>query len=50
MLPVLRRVLADGDPPTQRALFDEIEEVARRAGHDRVLDAWGTDLDLLRHR
>ncbi|GAA2308276.1 hypothetical protein GCM10010234_60130 [Streptomyces hawaiiensis] len=50
LLPVLRRVLADGDPPTQRALFNGIEEAARQAGHDRVLDAWGTDLELLRHR
>ncbi|MFE7897627.1 hypothetical protein ACFU3E_08865 [Streptomyces sp. NPDC057424] len=50
LLPVLRRILADGDPPTQRALFAGIEEASRRAGHDEVLDAWGTDLELLRHR
>jgi hypothetical protein len=49
LLPVLRRILADGDPPTQRSLFTDIEETARRAGHDRVLDSWGTDLELLRH-
>lgn len=48
LLPVLRRILADGDPPTQRALFAEIGEAARRAGHDEVLDSWGTDLRLLR--
>ncbi|MFF8394101.1 hypothetical protein [Streptomyces sp. NPDC016172] len=48
LLPVLRRILADGDPPSQRTLFAEIEEAARRAGHDGVLDAWGTDLRLLR--
>lgn len=48
LLPVLRRILADGDPPTQRALFTEIEEAARDAGHDEVLDSWGRDLDLLR--
>jgi hypothetical protein len=48
LLPVLRRILADGDPPTQRALFAGIEEAARAAGHDEVLDSWGTDLDLLR--
>ncbi|MEU2267858.1 hypothetical protein ABZ568_15860 [Streptomyces olindensis] len=48
LLPVLRRVLADGDPATQRALFTGVEEAARRAGHDRVLDSWGTDLELLR--
>ncbi|MGW0370710.1 hypothetical protein ACWDZW_17710 [Streptomyces coeruleorubidus] len=48
LLPVLRRILADGDPPTQRALFTGIEEGARRAGHGRVLDSWGEDLMLLR--
>ncbi|MGW6645041.1 hypothetical protein [Streptomyces iakyrus] len=48
LLPVLGRILADGDPPTQRALFTSIEEGARRAGHDRVLDSWGEDLKLLR--
>ncbi|MFF9028245.1 hypothetical protein [Streptomyces iakyrus] len=50
LLPALRRILADGDPPTQRALFADVEEAARRAGHDEVLDAWGTDLGLLRPR
>ncbi|MET9830277.1 hypothetical protein ABZ078_13350 [Streptomyces sp. NPDC006385] len=50
LLPVLRRILADGDPGTQRALFTDIEETARRAGHDGVLDAWEADLELLRHR
>ncbi|MFH9066629.1 hypothetical protein ACH4GM_36325 [Streptomyces coeruleorubidus] len=49
LLPVVRRILADGDPPTQRALFTAIEEAARRAGHDPVLDAWGTELEVLRH-
>ncbi|MFJ5995301.1 hypothetical protein [Streptomyces sp. NPDC092370] len=49
LLPVLRRILADGDPPPQRALFAGIEEAARGAGHGEVLDSWGTDLDLLRH-
>jgi hypothetical protein len=48
LLPVLRRILADGDPTAQRALFTGIEEGARRAGHDRVLDSWGEDLKLLR--
>ncbi|MFF7865262.1 hypothetical protein ACFZCT_02205 [Streptomyces qaidamensis] len=50
LLPVLRRILADGDPHTQRALFADVEEAARRAGLDEVLDAWGTDLGLLRPR
>lgn len=38
-----------GDPDTQRALFTDIEEAARKAGHGEVLDSWGTDLELLRH-
>ncbi|GAB2859433.1 hypothetical protein GCM10027074_28150 [Streptomyces deserti] len=50
LLPVLRRLLADGDPATQRSLFARIEAAARRAGHDRVLDSWGDDLRLLRPR
>ncbi|MFF7788448.1 hypothetical protein [Streptomyces sp. NPDC007991] len=49
LLPVVRRILADGDPAAQRALFADIEEAARRAGHAPVLDAWGTELELLRH-
>ncbi|MGI5366569.1 hypothetical protein [Streptomyces iakyrus] len=48
LLPALGRILADGEPSTQRALFTGIEEGARRAGHDRVLDSWGEDLKLLR--
>jgi hypothetical protein len=50
LLPVLRRILADGDQDTQRALFTEIERTAREAGHDAVLDSWGADLELLRAR
>ncbi|MCH5670990.1 hypothetical protein [Streptomyces gilvus] len=48
LLPVVRRILADGDPETQRALFRDIEPLARAAGHGPVLDAWGGDLGLLR--
>ncbi len=48
LLPTLHRILADGDPNTQRALFMTIEPAARDAGHDEILDSWGTDLDLLR--
>lgn len=47
LLPRLRRVLADGDPATQRALFGDLTAEARAAGLGRVLDAWGPDLDLL---
>ena len=48
LLPVLRRILADGDPHTQRSLFGGIEQTARAAGHGEVLDSWGDDLRLLR--
>ncbi|WP_049574842.1 hypothetical protein [Streptomyces sp. SBT349] len=48
LLPVLERVLADGDPAMQRSLFGGIERAARRAGHAAVLDAWGADLELMR--
>ncbi|MCI3278011.1 hypothetical protein [Streptomyces cylindrosporus] len=48
LLDVLRRILADGDPAAQRALFQDIERAARGAGHGDVLDAWGDDLRLLR--
>ncbi|MFF9817228.1 hypothetical protein [Streptomyces sp. NPDC014006] len=45
---MVRRILADGDRDTQRALFGRFEAAARAAGHDRVLDSWGEDLLLLR--
>lgn len=47
LVPQIRRILADGDPGTQRALFATVERAARRAGHGSVLDSWGTDIDLL---
>jgi hypothetical protein len=47
LLPRLRRVLADGDPGTQRDLFGDLAVAARAAGHGHVLDAWGPDLALL---
>ena len=47
LLPVLRRLLADGDPHTQRALFGDLARAARAAGHGDVLDSWGDDLRLL---
>lgn len=47
LLPLLRRILADGDPHTQRALFGDIARAARAAGHGEVLDSWGDDLRLL---
>lgn len=47
LVPQIRRILADGDLDTQRALFATVERAARRAGHGSVLDSWGTDIDLL---
>ncbi|WP_237773160.1 hypothetical protein [Streptomyces luteocolor] len=44
----IHAILADGTPTAQRALFAHIEQAARTAGHDHVLDAWGEDLVLLR--
>ncbi|MEV8361837.1 hypothetical protein [Streptomyces niveus] len=48
LFPQLRRIVADGDPTTQRALFATVERAARQAGHASVLDSWGADIDLLR--
>lgn len=48
LIPPLRRIVADGDLATQRALFATVERAARRAGHASVLDSWGADIDLLR--
>ncbi|EST32572.1 hypothetical protein [Streptomyces niveus] len=48
LFPQLGRIVADGDPATQRALFATVERAARQAGHASVLDSWGADIDLLR--
>jgi hypothetical protein len=37
-----------GDVSLQRRLFARVEAAARQAGHSKVLDAWGEDLDLMR--
>jgi predicted nucleotidyltransferase len=37
-----------GDLSAQRALFLQLEALARERGHDSVVDAWGDDLTLLR--
>jgi hypothetical protein len=37
-----------GDVRLQRRLFARVEAAARQAGHSKVLDAWGEDLDLMR--
>jgi predicted nucleotidyltransferase len=46
-LPLLEAV-ADGDVTAQRLLFRQIEALARDRAHGAVIDAWATDLDLLR--
>ncbi|MGP4046124.1 hypothetical protein [Streptomyces sp. 2A115] len=48
LLAAVERISATGDVPLQRRLFARVEAVARRDGHDAVLDAWGEDLDLMR--
>ncbi|RKN47258.1 hypothetical protein D7294_01465 [Streptomyces hoynatensis] len=48
LLPRLRRILATGEPAAQRALFADVERLARARGHGEILDSWGTDLLLLR--
>lgn len=48
LIPRLRRILADGDMASQRALFADVEQAARSMGFGAVLDSWGADLELLR--
>ncbi|MFB7245599.1 hypothetical protein CW362_09940 [Streptomyces populi] len=48
LLDTLDLISATGDVSTQRRLFGRVETVARRAGHGAVLDAWGSDLRLMR--
>ncbi|WP_432104482.1 hypothetical protein [Streptomyces sp. bgisy091] len=48
LLGSVNQISATGDVSTQRRLFAQVEPVARRAGHDAVLDAWGEDLHLMR--
>jgi hypothetical protein len=48
LLPRVQRILNDGDPATQRALFHDIEEAARAGGLGEVVDGWGADLELMR--
>ncbi|WP_432747889.1 hypothetical protein H7827_28460 [Streptomyces sp. JH002] len=50
LLNTLRRIIADGDPDTQRALFTEIEAAGRQSGHHQLLNSWGSDLNLLRRQ
>lgn len=50
LIPQLDAILTTGDAATQQAIFAHVEAAARAAGHGATLDAWGTDLDLLRPR
>jgi hypothetical protein len=43
----VQRIIADGDPETQRTLFRGIESTARTNGLGEVVDDWGIDLKLL---
>ncbi len=44
----LDRVRRDADPAEQRALFRDIERLARAAGHGAVVDSWEPDVAWLR--
>ena len=48
LLDTVDRIARTGDVSLQRRLFARVEAVARQAGHSKVLDAWGEDLDLMR--
>lgn len=50
LIPQLEAILTTGDATTQREIFADVEAAARAAGHGTTLDAWGTDLTLLRPR
>lgn len=48
LLPRIQRILADGDPDTQRSLFLDIESAARADGLSETVNGWGTKLEFLR--
>ncbi|MER5520767.1 hypothetical protein [Streptomyces sp. NPDC002763] len=48
LLRAVDRISATGDVTLQRHLFALVEKAAREAGHSKVLDAWGDDLDFMR--
>ena len=43
LLGLVRRILRDGDVPSQRALFRAVERTLRPRGYGRVFDGWGSD-------
>jgi hypothetical protein len=47
LLSRVKRILADGDPDTQRSLFHDIESTGRTRGLGETIDGWGTDLKLI---
>ena len=47
-LPRLERIARTGDLGEQRALFREVEAMARAQGHARVIDGWEPDVGWLR--
>lgn len=47
-VPRIQRLLAEADVDTHRAVFQTIERVGRAAGHGRVIDDWGDELEPLR--
>jgi hypothetical protein len=46
--PQLGRIARTGDLDEQRALFREVEAIAREHGHARVIDGWEPDVAWLR--
>ncbi|MGX1541217.1 hypothetical protein [Streptomyces adustus] len=48
LLDTVGLITATGDVSAQRRLFARVEAVTRQAGHGAVLDAWGSDLHLMR--
>jgi hypothetical protein len=48
LIPQLQRLLDTADLDVHHAVFEDVERVARAAGHGDVLEAWGDDLELLR--
>lgn len=47
LLPLLSRILDNGEPDAQRGLFSRVAATARKKGLGGVLDSWGDELSLL---
>jgi hypothetical protein len=48
LLPRLERIVREGGPAEQRALFGDAERLARRLGHAATIDTWEPDVAWLR--